>query len=202
MKRGNSKQRQGLKYGQGAGLVAVAVYTFHAISTLIFAILGLAPSSPTWNLALLLGGMLAVSGLAISLQTFKLPLRVRQVAGVASGSASGAVLGFYTVGQLSGQQALWAFSGAAAGGAIVGSLALWAYGSKVVGQWRRFCGLAIAISSSLCTYGFAFGLGTWMFSALSTGRWGLAILFTAATGLYLWLTQRVLAWVYRQWRKV
>ena len=41
-----------------------------------------------------------------------------------------------------------------------------------------------------------------MFAALGTARWGLAIPLAMATGLYLWLTQRVLVWVYRQWRKM
>ncbi|MEO0542020.1 MAG: hypothetical protein AAFZ80_14315, partial [Cyanobacteria bacterium P01_A01_bin.105] len=172
-----------------------------AVSSLLFSVVGLAPSSPTWNLALLLGGMLAVSGGGISLQTFRLPLRLRQVAGILSGAASGAVLGFYTLGQLSGQVMQWALVGAASGGALGGCLALWAYGGVKVGAWRRACGLAIAISSSLCTYGIAFGLGTWMFAAISTARWELAIPLAMATGLYLWLTQRVLTWVYRQWRK-
>ncbi|MEO1592516.1 MAG: hypothetical protein AAFU71_14680 [Cyanobacteria bacterium J06632_22] len=209
MKQGDYKPEYGPKYGrqgvktlQGLGLLAMALYTFHGISALLFSVLGLAPSSPTWNLVLLLGGMLAVSGIAISLQTFRLPLGLRQAAGVLSGASSGAVLGFYTLGQLSGQVALWAFVGAAVGGSLLGSLALWAYGSAQVGAWRRFFGLAIAVSSSLCTYAMAFGIGTWMFAALSTTRWVLAIPLGLATGLYLWLTQRVLVWVYRQWRKI
>ena len=187
---------------QGFWLLAVAVYTLHASITLLFSVLGLAPSSPTWNLALLLAGMLAISGLAVGLQTFRLPLQLRQVAGVISGAAAGAVLGFYTAGQLSGKSALWAFVGAAAGGTVLGSVALWAYGRHKVGAWRRFFGLAIALASSLCTYAMAFGLGAWMFAALGTARWGLAIPLAMATGLYLWLTQRVLVWVYRQWRKM
>ena len=195
-------QRSVTKGLQATGLLIAAVYTFHAVSSLMFSVLGLAPNSPTWNLALLLGGMLAVSGIAISLQTFRLPLRLRQIAGIVSGASSGAVLGFYTVGQLTGQSAQGAFLGAAAGGAVLGSVALWAYGSSKVGGWRRLGGLVIALASSLCTYGFAFGLGTWMFAALSTARWGLAVPFTLLTGLYLWLTQRVLVWAYRQWRKM
>ena len=84
---------------------------------------GLAPSSPNWNLALLLGGMLAIAGAAVGLQTFQLSPRLHLLAGMTSGMASGAILGFYSFGQLSGLQMQWAIGGAVAGSLSLGSLA-------------------------------------------------------------------------------
>jgi len=202
MKRQDYTQQHGIKILNSLGLLTIAAYAFHALSSLLFSVIGLAPSSPAWNLALLLGSILAVSGIAVGLQTFPLHLWLRQIAGVISGATSGALLGFYALGQFSGQQATWAFVGAAIGGIGGGSLALWAYGSRKVGAWRRFGGLAIAISSSLCSYSMAFGLGTWMFAAINTARWGLSMPLALATVLYLWMTQRALVWVYRQWCKI
>ena len=71
--------------------------------------------------------------------------------------------------------------------ALGGGLGLWA--SKK--QERRVWQAAIALTSGLCAYGMAFGLGTWTLAAGSTQRWLLALGLGVLTGLYLWLTQRI-----------
>lgn len=179
--------------GQSLGLGAIALFAFHAISTLLFAVLGLAPSSPNWPFVLILAGALAIAGAAAGLQTFMLSPRLHRLMGIASGTASGVILGFFTIGQLSGKQAQWAIGGAIAGGVFLGALAGWADGRA----GRRFWGRAIASISIVCAYGAAFGLGSWGIAAVSTGRWGLAILLGLLTGLYLWLTKRSLGWIHR-----
>ena len=50
-------------------LVAIALFTAHALSSLVFSVLGLAPSSPQWGLALTLGSFLAVAGAAAGLRS-------------------------------------------------------------------------------------------------------------------------------------
>ena len=166
-----------------AGLGAIALFGGHAISSLVFSVLGIAPSSPNWSLVLTLSSFLAVAGAASGLRSMLPP----RLASLVSGAASGAVLGFYSLGQLGGQQAQWAIAGAVGGLAIGGAVGLWASRK----QERRFWQAAIALTSGLCAYGMAFGLGTWTLAAVSTQHWLLALGLGFLTGLYLWLTQRI-----------
>lgn len=171
-------------------LIAIALFTFHAISSLVFGVLGLAPSSPKWGLALTLSGFLAFSGAATGLHAMT-PLPPR-LTGLISGASSLAILGFYSCGQLSDQDPQWAFIGAIAGGVIGAGLGFWAVRRK--GFWQS----AIALCGSLCAYGAAFGFGTWVLAAITVGRWDIAIGMGLLTGLYLWFTRRALGWAYRQ----
>lgn len=173
-------------------LAAIALFTVHAISSLVFSVLGLAPSSPNWGLTLTLGGFLAVAGAAVGLQTLKiLPQRLT---GLLSGASSGALLCFYSFGQLSGQAVLWAITGAVVGLVAGGGLGYWS--ASKPGFWR----VAIALVSTLCAYGFAFGLGTWTLAAVKVQHWGLVLGLGGLTFIYLWFTQRALEWTYRQWQ--
>jgi hypothetical protein len=180
---------------QGLGLVAIASPIFSIISAVLFGILGLAPSSPEWPLASLSGGILALAGAAVGTQTLK-PTRLMDMT---SGLASGAILGFYYVGQLS-EDVLWSIGGGMIGSLVGGALAGWAYQPQQ-GLRQHSVGLAIAFVSTFCAYGTAFGLGAWAFMAVNTQHWGLAMVFTLPTALYLWLTQRSLTWIYQQWRQ-
>ena len=175
------------------GLIAIALFTFHAISSLVFSVLGLAPSSPQWGLVLTLGGFLAVAGAAIGVQSLqRLP---RRLTGMISGAASVAILSLYSFGQLSEQDTVWAISGAVLGLVVGGGLGFWTAGK------HRLGGSAIALISSLCAYGAAFGIGSWTLAALDTQRWGLALGLGLLTGLYLWCTQRGLLHMYHQWQR-
>ncbi len=174
------------------GLIAIALFTFHALSSLVFSVVDLAPGNPKWSLTLTLGGFLAVAGIAVGLQPYQqIPQRLT---GLVSGAFSMALLLFYSIGQLSGQQPTWAISGAIVGLIIGGSLGTWSANRR--GFWQG----AIAIMSSLCAYGAAFGLSTWTLAAVKVQRWDLALGLGLLTGLYLWFTQRALRWTYRQWR--
>ncbi|NEQ53895.1 MAG: hypothetical protein F6K11_27820 [Leptolyngbya sp. SIO3F4] len=171
-------------------LFAIALFTFHAISSLVFGVLGLAPSSPQWSLALALSGFLGVAGAATGLHALK-PLPI-SLTGLISGASSVAILGFYSVGQLTNQNPMWAFGGAVGGGLIGAGLGFWAVRKQ--GFWQS----AIALCGGLCAYGAAFGFGTWVLAALKVGRWDIAISLGLLTGLYLWFTRRALRWAYRQ----
>ena len=176
-----------------AGLIAIALFTVHAISSLVFSVLGLAPSSPQWGLALTLGGFLAVAGAAIGIQSLQcLP---RRLTGLIGGAASVAILGLYSFGQLSEQDTVWAVSGAVVGMVVGGGCGFWTAGKQRVG------GSAIALISSLCAYGAAFGVGSWTLAALDTRHWGLALGLGLLTALYLWCTQRGLLQAYHQWQR-
>ena len=96
-------------------LAAIALFAFHAVSTLVFSVLGLSPSSSQWGLALVLGSFLALAGGAAGLRSKRLPPRLTSMV---SGALSFAVLGFFSAGQLGAQAPKWAVIGAVIGGAI------------------------------------------------------------------------------------
>ncbi|MBE9070376.1 hypothetical protein IQ260_27410, partial [Leptolyngbya cf. ectocarpi LEGE 11479] len=84
------------KGSQTVGLAAIALFTFHAVSSLVFSVIDLAPSSPLWGLTLTLAGFLAVAGAAVGLQSLK--ILPQWLTGLGSGAASGALLCFYSFG--------------------------------------------------------------------------------------------------------
>lgn len=172
-------------------VVAIALLTFHAVSTLIFAVLGLAPSSPRWGFVPGLGGVLAIAGTAAIAQTFPMPKLGERLAGLASGGASGAILGFFYIGQLINQQAKWAIAGALFCSAVLGLLAAWSSGSEAPTRFQGVINVAMVLMANICAYGFAFGSGAWLFAAVSTGHWAIAVPLGLLTALYLWLTRRL-----------
>ncbi|EKV00143.1 hypothetical protein Lepto7375DRAFT_2241 [Leptolyngbya sp. PCC 7375] len=175
-----------------AGLVAIALFTFHALSSLLFGVLGLAPSSPQWSLALILGSFLAIAGATVGMQSLKfIPQRLT---GLVSGASSIAILAAFSLGALSGHQAEGVLIGAIAG-LIIGG-----WGGFCTGHRQGFWQVAIALISSLCAYGTAFGLSSWAWAAATTQRWPIAIGLGVCTALYLWFTQQGLTWVYHQWQ--
>ncbi|MBT9313460.1 hypothetical protein [Leptothoe kymatousa] len=173
------------------GLIAIAIFAFHAISSLVFSVVDLAPSSPKWSLTLTLAGFLALAGAAVGLQS--LQVAPPRLTGLVSGAASLGILLFYSFGQLSDQNAIYAIVGAGVGLVLGGGLGYWSGGRR--GFWQ----VAIAIASTLCAYGIAYGLGTWAFAALSTRHWPLSLLLGSLTGLYIWFTRRSLTWIYHRW---
>ena len=200
---GSQKRRSTIKW---VGLAVIALPTVHIVSTLLFAVLGLAPSSSRWSLSLTFAGVLAVIGFAIGLQSKLVRLQQRSkvtdtlqvLVGTVSGVASGALLGFFIGGQLGKQQTLWAVVGLAIGAVGFGSLAMWAYRKQVRNKGRRgfrfasFCCSALSLVGGLCAYGLAFGLGAWAWMAIGTGRIGLAVLLGLLTALYLWCTRQAI----------
>lgn len=178
-------------------LGALALFTFHVISRLLFAVLGIAPSSPNWLFVPILGGVLAIAGAGVGVLSFKLPRIGSWFGGVAAAVAAGAVLGFFSAGELTGQALQGAAIGAVGGGIVLGLIGGWAFGSKP-GKIRGFFQMAIALMGSFCAYGVAFGLGAWSLAAVTTGRWGLAILLGPPSLTYFWLTKRAIGWIYWQ----
>ena len=193
----------------GFGLVVGA--SFHTVSSLLLAVLGVAPGSENWPLLLTLAGVLAISGSAVGVQSYfydylrKAPRHKQYYAvfGTVSGAASGAVLGFFVGAQLGdqmGNQKSWAIASLAIGSILLAAIAKRAYrqafdqqspGKRRLG-WSKFLGSAIAASSGLCAYAIAFGLGAWTLMALSVGRVELAALLSLPTLLFLWCTRRAM----------
>lgn len=174
------------------GLVAIALFTFHALSSLAFTILVLAPSSPQWGVGLFLGGLFIMSGTTVGVQSLQLPNTiVRKLTTIIGGSSSIALLGCYSISQLGGgQQAT--ILGTAMGFIVGGGLAWWSRNS--LGS------VVLSLMSSLCAYGAAFSLSGWAIAAFTSQRWGIAIGLGLLTSFYLWVTQRALRWTYHQWQ--
>jgi len=203
---GSVVQRVVQRVVQWSVMSAITLITLHIISTLLLAVLGLAPGSTRWSLLLTFAGVLAVSGSTIGLQAYLIQQKEKGqfnkllyvLAGALSGVASGAVLGFFVGGQLGNQQTIWAGVGLAIGSVCFGSLAMWAYRQRAThsstggSQFARVCRRMTLLISGLCAYGLAFGLGAWSWMAIGTGRVGLAVLLGLLTALYLWMTRQAI----------
>lgn len=173
------------------GLVSIALFTFHAVSSLLFSVIDLSPSNPKWTLALTLAGFLTLAATAVGLQSMR--IAPPRLTGLVSGAASVGILLFYSFGQMTEKDPTWATVGACTGVVLGGCLGFWS--GRKPGFWQ----VAIALASTLCAYAIAFGLGTWTLAALSTGHWLLSIGLGALTFLYLWWTRRSIGWIYDQW---
>lgn len=206
-------QTQAIRFVQWLSLGVVAALHFHVVSTLVFAVLGLSPSSTNGSFLLLLAGVLGLAGTAVGIQSYLTLPKYHTTAGTISGIASGGLLGFFVGGQLGEQQASWAFIGLSIGSLLVGSLARWAYHgttadtdadtgantnakSTRIGlgrKMRQWSGAAIALTSGLCAYALAFGLFAWVWIAIDTGHLWLAVFLSLPGALYLWFARRALS---------
>ena len=179
---------------QLVGLSVAAILTFHALSTLFLAVIGLSPRSPNWALAVALACFLGISGATGGLKNLKRLHRITLPLTLLGSFTAGAVLGLITTGQLSDQNTTWAVVGLVMGGAGLGVIAAWAYRQPQT-NGKLFWNRAIALLQGLCAYTLACGFGVWLWAALSTQRWALAIIKTCLSGLYLWFTRRVIAYL-------
>ncbi|MEO1619752.1 MAG: hypothetical protein AAFU53_01830 [Cyanobacteria bacterium J06632_3] len=179
------------RWWQLLGLVAIALFTFHTVSTLVFAVLGLNPASKTWPLVIILACVLSLAGAATGLQQRRFTRQFSTPMAIINGLASGAILGLFIAGQLSDQDTLWATVGLVGGSLLLGTVTAWAY-RRPDGKVRRFCRSAIALMGGLCAYAAAFGCSVWAWAALTAGHLLLGLLLVCATGCYLWLTRSAL----------
>lgn len=179
-------------------LGAIAISTIHAITTLLFNVLGLSPSSNNWFAAPLLGGFLACGSTAVALQSWIWQQPFHRFLGTASGVAAGSVVGFFLASELASQlgKQNWTLAGIGlvAGGLLLGLIAQGVYRRQPrYSLWAQ----AIALISGLCGYGFAFGLAAWALAAFDTQRWGLAVSLGGLSILYLFSVRRSLVVVGR-----
>lgn len=113
-------------------LSVIALLSFYAVSTLLLAVLGLSPRTPLWQTVPTLASVLAIAGAAVTVQSFphRLSQPLYRTAGIVSGGASGAVLGFFYGGHWSGQATQWAVIGLVIGSLVLMAIAAVAYGDR------------------------------------------------------------------------
>ncbi|EDX86317.1 hypothetical protein S7335_4020 [Synechococcus sp. PCC 7335] len=187
-----SKLPRLLKLGLITGLIAIVLFTFHALSVLVFAALGQVPGTANWSKGLILVGVLAIASATVCLQSLITRQPIYQWLGTTSSAASGAVLGVFVAGRISGQQIFWVMVGLVVGCLLFGVIAFWSYGGRM-SESRRLIGGAIALINGLCAYALAFGIGTWLFAAIAANSWLLASILGIATLSLLFATRRSLS---------
>jgi hypothetical protein len=152
------------------GVMAIAlIVTGDAIGRLFYSAISQIPNSAAWNYGILLYAFLAVSAIAAIVAPKvgqSQSLINANIARLLANCGSLAILGFYHIGNLSGQQPQWAAVGAI-GGIFLGGL------GSAIGQRRPSGLMAIGLASlrSTTTYCAAFANGTIGLMALSVGYW-------------------------------
>ncbi|MEM8505500.1 MAG: hypothetical protein AAF716_20400 [Cyanobacteria bacterium P01_D01_bin.1] len=133
-----------------------------------------------------------IASITVCAQSFAVRQPLYRCLGTVSSAASGAVLGTFVAGRMSGEQITSAVVGLVGGCFVLGAIAFWAYGGRK-GKQKRLVGGAIALINGLCAYALAFGLGSWFFAALVAKSWLLASGLGVATLLSLFTTRRSLS---------
>jgi Pentapeptide repeats (8 copies) len=137
----------------------VIIITFQAISQMSFGVLGRTPEESSWSYSVALFVSLGIAGLCASLVGIIQP-SMRQLLTIISGTASGALLGFYYGGSLQNNPQV----------AIISAVAASLMMAFVCFKFRRsgFVRLLIVIAGCVANYGFAFLLSSLTFAFLST----------------------------------
>ncbi|MBF2025342.1 MAG: hypothetical protein IGS48_01060 [Oscillatoriales cyanobacterium C42_A2020_001] len=162
-------------------LLAIATFLLagHAVSHLIFGSLGQTPSDKAWNYAIALAISLGVGGAAAGVRS-RLHPPFNRIATILAGAASGAVVGFYYAGVMTGKDPRWAIAGAVLGGLLLGGL-----GIESKSGWME---IVIRVAGAIAAYGCAFLIGATALTLLNVGYLPIGFLLSLVSLLYLWLT--------------
>ncbi|MBD2776904.1 pentapeptide repeat-containing protein [Iningainema tapete] len=148
--------------------VVVAIAQAYAISYMIFGVLGQTPEDPAWVYSQALIISMSIAGVSSAISSLMRSKSILQrIAITVSGSASGALLGFFYGGSAAGGENAQIASASALMGAVVIALASF-YFTKVLA-------VPIAVAGSIAAYGLAFFISTVASAYLSTNNfvWGI-----------------------------
>lgn len=154
-------------------MVSVSLLTFHAVSTMVFSALGSSPENPAWPYVLTLYGALAITTLGVGADSFW--RWGRQGAALGMGMGSGALLGFFYGGRLTGDNPGFAIAGAVLGGLLGGWIA--------AGSRSNLVRAGVLLAGAIAAYGLTFGLWTMASSYLMLGKFMPGCLW----GVLAWL---------------
>ncbi|MCP6762044.1 MAG: pentapeptide repeat-containing protein [Fischerella sp. CENA71] len=149
--------------------VVVAIATFHAISQILFNVLGVTPEEPTWFYTITFFGILGIITVASAVRViYDTKLLINRIATMVSGSVLSALLTLFYRGITTIQNH-----------PEVGikTLILSAIITGFIGFYfpRGLAGVAVGVAGTVAAYGFAFLLAAVTFAYLSTLHlvWGL-----------------------------
>ncbi len=137
----------------------VMIAAFHAMSQMLFAVMGLTPDDDLWKYVLALIISLAIAVIFAAMRHW---LEHRRIATILSGAASSALLGFYYGGVFSNKNLQIAAITAAISAIII---AVFSYlGSGLVA-------IAVSVAGCIASYGLTFFVGVWAIIHLSGQSW-------------------------------
>ncbi len=170
--------------------IAIALLVGNALSRLIFGALGQIPNSSAWSFVLILYGTLSLAGVSAGISSLKsIPLKASRLASTSSAVLSGALLGFFYAGSVSGNNSSIAIAGAVSVSLLMLIASVFLHQALIK--------IAIAAITTVTSYGAAFLLGATASMSLSTQQLGIGFAFAIATFVYVWLTLNGLKLVMR-----
>jgi hypothetical protein len=171
--------------------IAAILWTLFSLSYLIFGVLGKTRSDTAWShvLALYISLAIATAGL-----TLKIQLKRQRIGNYLSHTATGAILGFFSCGWLTGESSLWAGVGAVIGalGSLLGSHQ--AQNKNKQRLWQDLTRLALDAASAIAVYGFGLLVGTNAIALLTTGHLLAGIGWSLLSVYSLWLVVKAAKW--------
>ncbi|NJP08225.1 MAG: pentapeptide repeat-containing protein [Leptolyngbyaceae cyanobacterium RU_5_1] len=181
----------------------MAVLVGHAISRLVFGVLGQTPTDRAWGYVIALLISSGIAGGCSGIRSLVKQRRLRGLATVLSGTASGALIGFFYAGTSTkvlmdwlhawfslGENPTQNYPQAAIAGAVVGGLGV---GIACLQCQSATLKIAVSMAGALAAYGFTFLIGAMAIAVLNTRHldWGMALSLVSL--IYLWLTVKSLA---------
>ena len=151
----------------------------HAITELLFAVLGKTPANKNWNYALALYILLGLSGMAGVVWSMTKSTTWQKLGLLAASILSGVLVGFY-------------YGGIGSGGnsqiALLSAIAI-AFLAAILTWWQpELLASSLKISTVICAYGFAMTAGIYSISAITSGAWLLGLIMSGTCFLFLVLT--------------
>ena len=171
--------------------IASFLLTGHAVSRLVFGVLGQTPSDRAWGYVFALYISLCVAGVSSGLRIIlSFRSKVNRAAFVLSASIAAAVNGFYYAGSVMEKNPQWAIAGAIISGVVTGLM---------LARWRGVSGaIAANMAVAVMGYGAAFLTGVTAIGFLSTRHFSEGILLSCFTLALLWLTLQSLKLTFYQ----
>lgn len=163
--------------------IAITVWSLFSFSHLIFGILGKTSEDKAWSYVLVLYVSLAVATTGVTLQ---MSSKHRLIGRYLSATATGAILGFFSLGWVTNESPLWASVGAIILG--LGSLISCHQAQKQIDPWNYLVLVAINVGSIVAVYGFALLVGTNAIALLTGGHLLSGICWSFVSVYSLWLT--------------
>ncbi len=157
-----------------------AIIVFHAVSQMIFGVIERTPESPVWGYGVALSISLGIAGIVCAVMSLVRKSILKRIAIIASGTTSGAILGFFYGGIAGGKNPQVAIASAVIGALII---AFTSFYFK-----KGFILIILSAAGTVITYGFAFLIGTRAIAFLTTQNlfWGFILNLLSLT--YIGLT--------------